>query len=241
MDFAEKKACIEWFDEAINSKFGAVAESFLLTLQDGNEKHTLYSFAKSIENGRFSSIEDMVIHFKEEVDSIITFLGCSSNAAIYIQGYFKELIEKLEFDFLKQEKKKLDFDINEKMDFFEKIGKDLPNDLDSYLKMSSESSYPTMLELDPIQPMSNEIASTESVEQLNNQIKQVPTDQNLTHITEIIKFYQNTSNDRDDEENELFKFDLSKLSEHTLNKINEYIGEIKKNKSPEHKPTAPPP
>lgn len=231
MNFSEKKACIEWFNEAINSKFGAVAETFLSTLSfPRNEKHTMYSFAKSIENDRFKSIEDMVYHFKQEVKYITSSIGSSSNATLYIQGYFKELIEKLEFDFIKQEQKKLDFSLNEQMQLFERYGNDLPNDLNSFLKMSSESSYPTELELDVLPPPSNENASTESVNKLDNQIKEIPNDHNLKHIAEIIQFYQNTSNDGD-QNAESFKYDLSKLSEHTLNKINEYIEEILKNKN----------
>lgn len=231
MDILEKKVCIEWFNEAINSKFGSIAEGFLSTFPfPRQEVHTMYSFAKSIENDCFSSIEDMIVHFKEEVSSVTTFLGCSSPATIYIRGYFKELIDKLEIDFLGQGQRKLDFSSSELIDISENVGDDLPNDLNSFLKMSSESSYPTLLEINPIRTSTNDFAAKDSVQKLDNKLKDVPTDHNLTHIAEIIRFYQNTSNDGD-ESTESFKFDLSKLSENTLNKINEYIEEIISNKS----------
>lgn len=228
MNFSEKKVCIEWFNEAINSRFGAVAESFLLTFKfPRDEKHTMYSFAKSIEKDSFNSIEDMVIHFKKEVEFITTTLGCNTNAGLYIRGYFKELIEKLEFDFMKQEPKKFDFSFNEQIQTFEQFGNDLPNDMNSFLKMKSESSYPTDLQLNPPRDSSNESASMESVNKLDNKIKEIPNDRNLKHIAEIIQFYQNTSNDGD-QNAESFKYDLSKLSGHTLSKINEYIEKILK-------------
>lgn len=230
---SDKRDCLKWFDEVINSNYGALAESFLTSFTFPNsQKHTMISFTDLIINDSFKSVNEMISAFKLEIQTILSIIDCTTNAGKYIHGFFKELIEKMDFDFCQNKRSIPDFDLQNQLNFFNQSLQQLPNDIESFYGARIKDNLPVPCKITSIYPSDwTKTASMKDIEELNERLKDLPVDHNSTDIADIITFFENLHfNSNDDDE--VFQYDLTKLSQKTLNKIKQYLDEQIPNEFP---------
>ncbi|OHS98726.1 hypothetical protein TRFO_08722 [Tritrichomonas foetus] len=242
LDSDTKIRCINWFTRQINSDYGTMVEEFLNSFPfPNNEKHSLASFLKTIENNQYLSLSEMAEHFRAEIDFISSILGTSSDTILFIRGYFQTLLEKMKHELMPPEKDYLTV-LDEMDNYFLKFRELVPNSRDDFIEMQHDNFDIVMLQMEKMCRFDLDIISYDDATNLKKIIDQSFDEKNIKDTIDLIQLYEpniskkqigGNTNDRyqtDESENEnigksddVFSFDLAKMTKGTFSKLHKYI------------------
>ena len=230
MDAEKKNICLQWFQDAIDSDYGAATEEYLSSFPfPDKEKHNLTTFKQGIHSGKYSTLNEMLDFFGKEIKYITLILGSNSDVSLFIDGYLNELFKQLKkkVNSFKADQKQMVKNIQENIKILEGLSDKIPDNIEDFGKILDENEQVITMKISSMASVSRS-APIEDVEVLKKDIDNLKIDHRATDIAELIQFYQSpdTYGTENNDDDEIFKMDLSKLSDITLRKIQQYIRQI---------------